>query len=168
MQFDWDVFASFCLEKITSHQHALSTDTFDISSFFRLLFCFIFLGQTGFTPLHWSAVMGFADIAKSLLKKGANINAKCHVILSSLFFSFLIVSHCLHNLFGKCCGQAENTALVLAVANSHTDVINVLLEKGASVKEYGDVMVPLSFLSHRLLSFLFLYLFNSFHCLLLL
>jgi len=65
----------------------------------------------GWTPLHLAAFFGHTEIARSLLDRGADINARSR---STRF-------------------ARENTALHAAAANRQTKVAELLLERGADV-----------------------------------
>jgi TolB-like protein len=63
-------------------------------------------GSDNFTPLHWAAYYGKAEMARILLNKGAQVNAR---------------------------SEAYGTPLTLAAQYGFTDTVKVLLEKGADI-----------------------------------
>jgi ankyrin repeat protein len=60
-----------------------------------------------FSPLHWAAIKGYADIAKLLIDAGANVDIKNTYV--------------------------DSAPLTLAARNGHTDVVKLLIDAGADV-----------------------------------
>lgn len=63
------------------------------------------LGSTGFASLHWAAVYGHAEIARLLLDAGADTEAR---------------------------SEHEHTPLMVALQKRHVEVLQLLLERGAT------------------------------------
>jgi hypothetical protein len=65
----------------------------------------------GWTPLHWAADNGHIEIARLLLRNGAEVNAKSH---------------------------GGSTPLHLAAWNGHIDILHLLVENGANLEAQDD------------------------------
>ena len=84
-------------------------------------------GTTGWTPLHWSALRNYADIARLLLAKGATVDAR---------------------------DNRHRTPLHFAAEKGHADVVNILLKHGADTnaecKPHGETPFFEAANEHRL------------------
>ena len=93
----------------------------------------------GMTVLMWAVYQGHADVAKLLINKGADINAKLDGGKTVLMFA----AHRGRPSIGKLLiekgadvnakSKYGSTALITAAANGHLDVVELLIEKGADV-----------------------------------
>ena len=81
------------------------------------------LDERGLTPLMWASAYGQVPTAALLLKAGAMHSVK---------------------------GPDGETAIHLAAAGGHTDIIRLLIAAGASVNEIDDVLEPISCSNVRL------------------
>ncbi|MDQ7825876.1 MAG: ankyrin repeat domain-containing protein [Candidatus Eremiobacteraeota bacterium] len=110
----------------------------------------------GWLPLHYAALRGNVKIAKSLIKQGADIEARdsagsTPLIISALHGTgevseLLIMSGADINAKDSSTGMKP---LHYASREGHADVVRLLLEKGADMKESVDIrnetMTPLRF-----------------------
>ncbi|MCC6003798.1 MAG: ankyrin repeat domain-containing protein [Thermofilum sp.] len=94
--------------------------------------------EGGWTPLHWAALYGLADVAKLLLEHGANVNAKNKDDVTPLHFAaamgFVEVARLLleHGANMNAKSKDEGwTPLHAAAAVGRAEFARLLLERGA-------------------------------------
>lgn len=99
--------------------------------------------RKGRTPLHMAAANGHEDIVRLLLGQGADINAADNVItILALFFfqiKFYKHVHCYNILLTLLFLQNGWTALHYAAKQGYLDMIQLLIDSGASSEAAATV-----------------------------
>ena len=83
----------------------------------------------GYTPYHRAAISGFVDCVQFFLNKGVDINSKS--LRESRPSSGNLIASSLH--FSK--ENDHKTALILAAAEGHTEVVKLLCEEGSEISD---------------------------------
>jgi uncharacterized protein len=81
--------------------------------------------NTGNTPLHLAAQAGSLELVKTLLAKGANLNARTKPAAPGGRGGFRLAA-------------GQQTPLLLAARSNHVDVMRALIEAGADIKLKSD------------------------------
>ena len=107
------------------------------------IFSYFLYTQDGRTPLSWACVRGLSDVAQLLINKGASFDVTDKVSYyfyinnlksASHFMIYLTVRRCVNvNIFSYFLyTQLGRTPLLLACESGHSDVAQLLINKGAS------------------------------------